>query len=146
MHKLYMIYRNTSQFLFCVEGNVFHTSLLAEEKVSPPGPSLAMQKEMTGQWVPSHTLGGNKGNVCFRSKMVFVTLWTVTHKAPLSMGFPRQECWSGLPFPPPADLPVAISSSNRSSYPRDETHICISGRIFTVSHPGSTCKKSKDTN
>ena len=31
--------------------------------------------------------------------------WTVTHQAPLSMGFPRQEYWSGLPFPPPGDLP-----------------------------------------
>ena len=26
--------------------------------------------------------------------------WTVAHQAPLSMGFPRTECWSGLPFPP----------------------------------------------
>ena len=30
---------------------------------------------------------------------------TVAHQAPLSMGFPRQECWSGLPCPPPGDLP-----------------------------------------
>ena len=28
---------------------------------------------------------------------VFATPWTVTHQAPLSMGFPRQKCWSGLP-------------------------------------------------
>ena len=32
-------------------------------------------------------------------------LWTVAHQASLSMGFSRQECWSGLPFPPPGDLP-----------------------------------------
>ena len=31
----------------------------------------------------------------------FVTTWTVAPQAPLSMGFPRQEYWSGLPFPPP---------------------------------------------
>ena len=31
--------------------------------------------------------------------------WTVAHQAPLSMGFFRQEYWSGLPFPPPGDLP-----------------------------------------
>ena len=31
--------------------------------------------------------------------------WTVAHRAPLSMGFPRQEYWSGLPLPPPEDLP-----------------------------------------
>ena len=36
---------------------------------------------------------------------LFVTPWTIIHKAPLSMGFPRQEYWSGLPFPPPGDLP-----------------------------------------
>ena len=36
---------------------------------------------------------------------LFVTPWTVAHQAPLSMGFSRQECWSGLPFPSPEDLP-----------------------------------------
>ena len=33
------------------------------------------------------------------------TLWTITHQVPLSMGFSQQECWSGLPFPSPGDLP-----------------------------------------
>ena len=33
------------------------------------------------------------------------TLWTAALQAPLSMGFPRQEYWSGLPFPSPEDLP-----------------------------------------
>ena len=36
---------------------------------------------------------------------IFVTPWTVACQAPLSMGFSRQEYWSGLPFPPPGDLP-----------------------------------------
>ena len=36
---------------------------------------------------------------------LFVTPWTVAHKAPPSMGFSRQEYWSGLPFPSPGDLP-----------------------------------------
>ena len=31
--------------------------------------------------------------------------WTVAYQAPLSMGFSRQECWSGLLFPSPGDLP-----------------------------------------
>ena len=47
--------------------------------------------------------------VCVRAKwlqsQLFVTLWTVAHQAPLSMGFSRQEFWSGLPCPPPGDLP-----------------------------------------
>ena len=33
-----------------------------------------------------------------------VISWTVACQAPLSMGFPRQEYWSGLPFPSPGDL------------------------------------------
>ena len=36
---------------------------------------------------------------------LFETPWTVAHQAPLSMGFSRQEYWSGLPFPSPGDLP-----------------------------------------
>ena len=35
----------------------------------------------------------------------FVTLWTIACQAPLSMGLSRQEYWSGLPRPPPGDLP-----------------------------------------
>ena len=35
----------------------------------------------------------------------FVIPWTVARQAPLSMGFPRQEYWSGLPVPPSGDLP-----------------------------------------
>ena len=34
-----------------------------------------------------------------------MTLWTVAHQGPLSLGFSGQEHWSGLPFPPPGDLP-----------------------------------------
>ena len=36
---------------------------------------------------------------------LFATPWTVAYQAPPSMGFSRQECWSGLPFPSPEDLP-----------------------------------------
>ena len=36
---------------------------------------------------------------------LFVTPWTVAYQAPLSMGFSRQEYWSGLPFPSPGNLP-----------------------------------------
>ena len=43
----------------------------------------------------------------FSCIQLFVTPWTVAHQASLSMGFSRQERWSGLPFPPPGDLPDA---------------------------------------
>ena len=36
---------------------------------------------------------------------LFATLWTVAYQSPLSMGFSRQQYWSGLPFPSPGDLP-----------------------------------------
>ena len=41
---------------------------------------------------------------CCSHVWLFVTLWAVASQAPLSMGFSRQEYWSGLPFPPPGDL------------------------------------------
>ena len=40
-----------------------------------------------------------------RHIQLFATQWTVTCQAPMSMGFSKQEYWSGLPFPPPGDLP-----------------------------------------
>ena len=45
--------------------------------------------------------GGLVAKLC----STLVTLWTVACQAPLSMGFSRQEYWSGLPFPSPEDLP-----------------------------------------
>ena len=49
------------------------------------------------------------------------TSWPVAHQAPLSMGFPRQEYWSGLSFPPPGDLPdlsdyILIMNNMRSTH------------------------------
>ena len=42
---------------------------------------------------------------CFGHVQLWATLWTAAHQTPLSMGFSRQEYWSGLPYPPPGDLP-----------------------------------------
>ena len=42
---------------------------------------------------------------CFSHVQLFEIPWTVAHQAPLSMGFSRQDYWSGLPFPPPGDHP-----------------------------------------
>ena len=41
----------------------------------------------------------------FSCVLSFVIPWSVAHQAPLSMGFPRQVNWSGLPIPSPGDLP-----------------------------------------
>ena len=45
------------------------------------------------------------GGLVTKSSLTRATPWTVAHQAPLSMGFSRQEYWSGLPFPSPGDLP-----------------------------------------
>ena len=64
--------------------------------------------------------------VCALSHVgLFVTLWTVAHQAPLSMGFFRQEYWSGLPFPPPRDLPDA------GIEPKSPVSPALAGRFFT---------------
>ena len=42
---------------------------------------------------------------CLVVSQLFATPWTVAHQAPLSVGFSRQEYWSGLPCLPPRDLP-----------------------------------------
>ena len=41
---------------------------------------------------------------CFSRVPLFATTWTIARQAPLSMGFSKQEYWSGLPWPPPWDL------------------------------------------
>ena len=56
------------------------------------------------------------------------TPWTAAHQAPLSVGFSRQEDWSGLPFPPPGDLP------SQGSNPR-LLHWQV--RSLPLSHQGS---------
>ena len=55
------------------------------------------------------------------------TPWTVVCQAPLSMGFPRQEYWSGLPFPSPGDLPdPGIKPASPA----------LAGGFFTTEPPG----------
>ena len=62
----------------------------------------------------------------FRHVWLFVTLWTVAYQVPLSMGFSRQEYWSGLPCPPPGDLPdTGIKSISLKSH-------ALAGGFFTT--------------
>ena len=60
------------------------------------------------EWVAISFSNARKWKVKLKSLSrirLFATPWTVAHQAPLSMGFSRQEYWSGLPFPSPGDLP-----------------------------------------
>ena len=60
---------------------------------------------------------------------LFMTPWTVAHRAPLSVGFSRQKYWSGLPFP----------SSGESSLTSDRiVSVALAGGFFTTEPPGKT--------
>ena len=64
----------------------------------------------------------------FSHVQLFVTPWTIAHQAPRSMGFSRKEYWSGLPRPPPRDLPnpVALPSFNLNQpQPLSELKFCL---------------------
>ena len=63
----------------------------------------------------------------FSCVWLFVTIWTVSHQAPLSMGFSRQEYRSGLPCPPPGGLP------NPGIKPRSLKSPALASGFFTTS-------------
>ena len=66
---------------------------------------------------------------------LFATPWTAAHQAPLSVEFPRQEYWSGLPFPSPGDLPnPGIESGSLESL----VSPALAGGFFTTEPPGKT--------
>ena len=64
---------------------------------------------------------------CFSHVRVFVNPWTVACQAPLFMGFSRQEYWSGLPCPPPGDLP------DPGTEPLSQASSALADGFFTTS-------------
>ena len=69
--------------------------------------------------------------MCAQS-LSYATAGTVARQAPLSMGFFRQEYWSGLPFPSPGDLP------DPGIEPMSPTAPASAGRFFTTVPPGKS--------
>ena len=65
---------------------------------------------------------------------LFVTSLTVAHQAPLSMGFSKQEYFSGLPFPPPGDLP------DPGTEPTSPESPALAGEFFTTEQPGKSVR------
>ena len=63
---------------------------------------------------------------------LFLGTWTLAHQAPVSMGFPRQEYWSGLPFPAPGDLP---DPGMEPIYP------ALAGGFFAIELAGTPTKQ-----
>ena len=74
-------------------------------------------------------------HVCAQSCLTSAIPWTVAGQAPLSMGFPRQEYWSGLPFPSPRDLPALGTEPEFPMSP------ALAGRFFTTEPPGKPRRK-----
>ena len=66
---------------------------------------------------------------CLRRVRLFVILWTVTHQAPLSVEVSRQEYWSGLPYPPPGNLPDPGIKPGSLMSP------ALAGEFFSTSAP-----------
>ena len=70
-----------------------------------------------------------RGGGCVAQLCLFATPWTVDHQALLSMGFPRQEYWIGLPCSPPRNLPdLGMEPTSPVS--------TLAGRFFTTGPPG----------
>ena len=69
----------------------------------------------------------------FSHVWLLATLWTVARQAPLSLGFSRQECWSGFPFPSPGDLP---DPGIEPTFP------ALAGRFFPTEPPAAAAAKS----
>ena len=111
----------------------------------------AKDQEITNVFllVSHHKLAANLGNLeepslwhslelvcmhamlnCFSCVRLFATLWTVACQASLSIQFPRQEYWSGLPCPPPSGLP------NLGVKPVSLMSPALAGGFFTTS---TTC-------
>ena len=68
----------------------------------------------------------------------FITLWTlVTLQVPVTMGFSRQEYWSGMPCPPPGDL------SNPGTEPMSPVVLALQTNSLPLSHQESPCKNIK---
>ena len=69
----------------------------------------------------------HQGSPTSVSDQLFGTLWTVACQAPLSMGFSRQEYWSGLPCSPPRDL------LDPGTEPASPVSLALAGSFFTTS-------------
>ena len=83
-----------------------------------------------------------RGRLCVCVKLLsrvhlFVTPWTADSQAPLSMGFSREEYWTGLPCPPPGDLP------DRGIETKSPMSPALAGGFFTTSATWEAQRENK---
>ena len=80
-----------------------------EKSVLIPIPKKGNAKECSNYRTTALISHASKVKVKSLSRVqLFATQWSVAYEAPQSMGFSRQEYWSGLPFPSPGDLPDPV--------------------------------------
>ena len=99
---------------------------MAGEAASAPGQAVGQSSDRGSKH--------NSTGVCIHAQSLsrvrlFATPWTVIHQAPLSIGFPRLEYWSGLPFPSLGDLP------DQGIEPTSPVSSALAGRFFTAESP-----------
>ena len=111
-----------TRFLGCTF-SLFFVILRTECSLSPP-----WQNPIAG--APMHTLSWRVHvRACTLGRVqLFGTPRTVAPQAPLSLGFPRQEYWNGLPFPSPGDLP------NSGTKPMSPASRALAGGFYQLSH------------
>ena len=84
---------------------------------------------------------------CFSHVWLFATLWTIARQAPLSTGFSRQECWSGLPCPPSGDLPdPGIKPMSPATLALQEDSLLLSHQESPINWILACKKKKKKKN
>ena len=116
---------------------------------SPPGSSVhAILQTRVLEWVAIPFSRGSswprkvKVKVNSLSRVwLFATPWTVAHQAPPSMGFSRQEYWSGLPFPSPRDRPDPGIEPRSPSLQADPLPYEPPGKVL-ITREHSVCKIS----
>ena len=100
-------------------------------KSVPPPPPASVERRVPVSRITPNKISFHNWVVALCSVtqpyLTLVTPWTVAHQAPLSMEFSRQEYWSGLPFPPPGDLPYP------GIKPMSLTSPALADRFFTTS-------------
>ena len=112
-------------------------------------PIISEVKELNTRFLPSY----NAGLVCnsmshahmLSCVQLFATPWTVAHQVPLSMGYPRQECRNGLPFPAPGALPYPAMEPTSPTLQVDSlplSHWWIGSFFESFCKVISDCKRS----
>ena len=116
LHHLQLLIVNSRRSVHTLNRKWQHSGFCCFLRFLPPFPYLEyifpsshMQSQKHTFTLTDSKVGGDMYNrhhtLLCSAVSDSTTLWTIHHQAPLSVGFPRQEHWSGFPFPSPGDLP-----------------------------------------